>query len=131
MVLGRAAQHGRPTDIDLLDRFGKQDVGLCNRLLKRVEVNHHQIDQGNARLFGLTQMILVVTQAEQPTVYLGVQGLNPAIHHLRESRMLTHLNYLHPVILQKFRRTARGKYVITELIGQCLGKRSQSRFVAN
>ena len=45
VVLRRAAQHGRPADVNVFDRVVQRDVRLGDRLLERIKVHHHEINR--------------------------------------------------------------------------------------
>ena len=84
VVLGGRAQHGRATDIDMLDGVGKGHIGRGNGLLKLVQVNRHEVNHLDIVLAGLSHVLLGVTTAQQGAVHLGVQRLHATIHHLWE-----------------------------------------------
>ena len=62
VVLGRAAEHGRTTDVDVLDGVVQVDTGLGHRRLEGVEVHHHQIDGQDAVLAHRGLMHRIATQ---------------------------------------------------------------------
>src|SRR5215469_5316457 len=76
VILGSAPQHGRPTDVDLLNRLIQSDVRLGYRTLKRVEVNGDQIDRFNLVSRRLLLVNGIVSQKKQSTVYLGMERFN-------------------------------------------------------
>ena len=50
MVLGRGAQHRRPADVDVLDRFVIGAVGPRDRRGERIEIDDQQVDRLDAVL---------------------------------------------------------------------------------
>ena len=48
MVLGRAAEHGRPANVDVLNGVVKRDIRFRDGLLKGVEVYDHEINGHDA-----------------------------------------------------------------------------------
>jgi hypothetical protein len=56
VVLGCRTQHRRPADIDIFNGFFKGTVGLRDRRLERIEVDHDHVDGSNPMLFHLRDM---------------------------------------------------------------------------
>ena len=90
VVLGRRADHGRAANVDILDRRLKRSTRRNGRL-ERIEVDPHQIDrQDIVRVHG--RLVLGrITIAQEAAMHLGVQGLDPAIHHFRKARQIRHV----------------------------------------
>jgi hypothetical protein len=55
VVFRGGTHHRRSADVDLLDRFLARHAGLGDRRLERVEVDHHEIDRGDAVLLHRTR----------------------------------------------------------------------------
>ena len=81
VVLGAAADHGRASDVDLLDGLPEGDPLPGNGLLKRVEIHADEVDGEDAVLLGLGSMGGIIPQEQQAPMHLGVEGLHSAIHH--------------------------------------------------
>ena len=64
VVLGRGANHGRSTDIDVLDELFVGSPLLVERLLKWVQVNHGNVDGRDAVLLHLRDVIGVIQQSQ-------------------------------------------------------------------
>ncbi|MNN22236.1 hypothetical protein D3C81_1355870 [compost metagenome] len=82
-ILGGAAQHCRAADIDVLNRIGQRAVGLGGDRLERIQVQHQQVDRRDAVL--RHHRIIGTGAAQQAAMDHRVQGLDPAIHHFRET----------------------------------------------
>ena len=128
VILGGTAQHARPADIDVLDGQFRSAVGLRNGLLKRVQVDHHEINRRNPMLVCLISMGLQVLPLQKPSVHLGMQGFYPAIHHLGKSRVVAQLHHVHPGIPERLGRTPGGNQ-LHPAAGQKLGKIHQPGLV--
>ena len=76
------AQHGRPADVDVLDRLGLGDAGLGDGGLEGVEVHAHQVDHADAVLVGRRHVRGNVSAGEKASVDARVQRLDAAVHHL-------------------------------------------------
>ena len=82
MVLGGGAHHRRSADVDLLDQLVDRDAGPAERGRERVEVDHDQLERGDA---GRDQLPAVVGNAairEEAAVDPRVEGLDTAVEHL-------------------------------------------------
>ena len=88
MVLGGGTNHGRATDVDVFDGIFEGATGFGHGIGEGIEVNHHHVD-GLDGMLGHDGIVLTAT-AENAAVYLGVQGLDPAIHHFREAGVVGH-----------------------------------------
>ena len=65
MVFGPASEHGRSTDIDLLDRLFQRNTVLGNRIFERVEVHDHQIDHFDV-VIGRSCTVLIIAKQRRP-----------------------------------------------------------------
>ena len=100
VVLGRRAHHGRPADVDLLDGVGAAHVRPLDGRLEGVEVHDHQVDALDPVRGHRVRVARLLAQGEDAAVDLGVQGLDPAVHHLGEARVRGHLGDGHAGLLQ-------------------------------
>jgi hypothetical protein len=85
VVLGGGAQHGGPADIDILDELRQRRAGLGGHFLETVEVDHHHVDGCYAVSLNGRHVLRVVAHGEDAAGDSGVQGLDAAVQHLRES----------------------------------------------
>ena len=88
MVLGRRADHRRPADVDLLDRLFERHARLADRGFEGVEIDDHQFEGQDAVLGQGLHVLGVVVPAEDAAVDLGMQRLEPPVHHLGEARVV-------------------------------------------
>ena len=107
VVLGRAAHHGRTTDVDVLDAVIVGAVGLGHRGGEGVEVHHQQVDRRDA-VFG-HHRVVDAAAAEQATVHLRVQRLHAAIHHLGEAGVCGYFRHWQASACEQLRGTARAE----------------------
>ena len=84
VVLGRRAQHGRATDIDVLDGGGQRAIRACGDGIEGIQVDHQQVDRADAML--AHHRIVDAAAAEQAAMHERVQGLDPTIHDFRKAR---------------------------------------------
>jgi len=81
VVLGCRADHGRATDVDVLDAILERGAFL-GRDLEWIKIHHQQIDRLDVVLLHRRDMLFVTADRQQPTMYLRVKRLDPAVHHL-------------------------------------------------
>ena len=86
MVLGRRAHHGRSSDIDVFDSILETAVRVGNGLLKRVQVDHHQVDRRDAML--RHDPVVDTAAPENAAVHFGMQGFYPSRHHFRKAGVI-------------------------------------------
>jgi hypothetical protein len=85
MVLRGGADHGRATNVDVLDRFFERSLA-GDRFLERVEIADEKVDANDAMLLHGAGVAFLVTQREQAPMHLGMQRLEAAVHHFGEAR---------------------------------------------
>ena len=100
MVLGRRADHRRPTDIDILDHLGVFRT-LGDGLFKWIKVHHNQIDRADVVLTHRRDMFVIIPQRQQPAMHNGVQSFHPSVHHLGEAGDLGHIFHRQTCIAQR------------------------------
>ena len=83
VILSRAAHHGGSADIDILDNLVAFRA-FGNGLGKGVEIDDHQINSGDIMFFHRSDMSGIIAPGKQAAMDLGVEGLDPAIHHFGE-----------------------------------------------
>ena len=129
VVFRRATQHGRPADVDVLDRVGVIHVRLGHRLLEGVEVHHHHVDGLNAVGVRVVHVTLVVAARKQAAVHLRVQGLHPPVHDLGKTGEVLDGDDGHARLHQRLRRAARADDLDAKLVGQRATKLRDARLV--
>ena len=82
VILGRRADHRRPADVDVLDRLVERHARPGDRGLERIQIDHHQLEGEDAVLGQGLHVVGIIVPAEDAAVDLGVQRLEPAVHHL-------------------------------------------------
>jgi hypothetical protein len=91
VVLGRGTDHGRPANVDLLDRLFQRHAGPGHGSLERIQVDHDQLE-GHDAVFGQrSQVVGMVVPAKYPAMDLRMEGLESAVHHLGEAGVLGHV----------------------------------------
>ena len=129
MVLGGGAGHGRAADIDILD--GGFEIGAArHRGLEGIEIADQKIDACDAMLLHRRGMIGLVAQRQQPAMHIGMQGLDPAIHHFGKVGDLGHIADRQARIAQRLGGAAGGDQHHA-LAGQALGEFDQAGLVGN
>ena len=108
-VLGRAAHHRRPADVDVLDRVLQRAASLCHRGLEGIQVNDQQIDRLDAVRFQRAHMRRQIAPRQQPAMYARVQGLDPAIQHFGEPGQIGHFRYRNAIRGQQAGGAAGGE----------------------
>ena len=78
VVLGGAADHRGPADVDLLDalRVGR---ARGHRLLEGIEVDHDELERVDLQLVELRHVVRLGEVGQQPGVHPRVQGLDPPV----------------------------------------------------
>ena len=92
--------------------FSMQSVearALRDRRLERIQIDHQEIDRRDAMRRHRRGMRLVVADREQAAMHLGVQCLDPAVHHFREAGELGDVDDLQPGIGQRLSRCRRSR----------------------
>ena len=130
VVLGRAPQHRRPPDVDVLDRLLKGDPGARDGLLEGVEIDDHQIDRPKPVLLDRVFMRGVAANIEQPAMNPRMQGLDPAIEHFGKTGEIAQLDHRKPRLPQRPGGAARRKQFHARP-GEGLGERNQTGLVEN
>ena len=66
-----------PARLDVFDGVFDGDVFASDRLAKRVEVHYERVNVLDAVRLNLLLVLGVITDCQQPSVYFGVQRLDP------------------------------------------------------
>ena len=85
MVLGGRPDQRRAADVDLLDQRVERDPGSLGRRLERVEVDHDELERGDARRDQLLAMVRAAAVRQDPRVDPRVERLDPAVEHLGDA----------------------------------------------
>ena len=120
-VLSCGARHGRTAHVDQLHR----GVGG-----ERVEVDHHQIDGGDAVGFQLRHMAGLTAIGQDPAVHDRVQGHHPMPEQGRVTGQLGHISHRHPGRGQRRRGASAGEQPPTQR-HQVPSELDDSRFVVH
>ncbi len=96
VVLGRAADHGRAADVDVLDRVGQPAIGPGDGFAEGIEIDGHEIDARDARLLQGFHVRARIAAGEYAAVHLRMQGLHPAVQHLGKTRVVRDLGHREP-----------------------------------
>ena len=104
VVLGRGAHHRRPADVDVLDGVLEGAAGLGDGRGERIQVDDDEVDRLDAVL--AHHGVVGAAPAEQAAVDLRVQGLDPAVHDLREAGDRRHVDRVDAVAAQQPGRAA-------------------------
>ena len=129
VVLGRRADHRRPADIDILDHCGDLGAG-SDSCLEGIEVDHHQVDGADLMLGHGAGVIGIVAHRQEAAVDLRMQGLDAAVHHLREARVVGDLGDRDAGLGDGFGR-APGRENFDAMAGQRLGQLGKTGLVGN
>lgn len=84
VVLGCRTEHGRTTDVDLLQGFRLAHPRPGDGLPERIEVGHYDVDRDDAVRGELAHVRLLAAR-EDAAVDARVKGLHPAVKDLREA----------------------------------------------
>ena len=103
---------------------------LVDGCLERVEVDHEQVDRRDAVRLHRVGMFLVVADREQAAMHLGMQRLDPAVHHLGKTGELRDVLDRQPGRRDRLRGAAGGDE-LDAMAGQRLGKFDQAGLVGN
>ena len=89
MVLGRATEHARTADVDVLDGIVQGGAWLGNGLPKRVEVDDHQVNRRDAVLCHGGFVRGVTADVQQTAVHFGMQSFDAAVQYFRKTGVFT------------------------------------------
>ena len=95
VVLGRGADHGRPTDVDLLDAVLHTGAG-GDRVGEGVEVDDDEVEGGDLQLLELAHVVGQAGVGEDAGVDARVQGLDPSVEALGEAGQVLDLGHGQP-----------------------------------
>src|SRR5262249_9943787 len=96
-------------DVDVLDGVIERAIVAGHRLLEGIEVHDDEVDRFDARLADRRHVRGRIAPREEAAVDLGVQGLDPAVQHLRVAGGIGDLGDRYAVRGEQLRRTAAGE----------------------
>ena len=129
-VLGGAAHHGRPADVDVLNGFFEGDTLLRDGLAERIEVHAHEVDGLNSILLKCLHVRGKVPACQDSAVHLRVQSLHPAVQDLGETRNFADAYGPDALALEELLRAPGGDYLPTEIY-KALHEGNQARLIAD
>ena len=107
MILGGGADHGRTANVDILDDFlARRAFGDSGG--EGIKVDDDQVDRTDLMLLHGGDMVWIVAHRQQPAVHLGVQRLDPSVHHFREAGEVGNVLHLQSRLAQSLGRAAGG-----------------------
>ena len=114
VILGRRAKHRRTPDVNILDYFIVPGVFPGDRLLKRIQIDHHKVDRFRLERGQFFAIFWVVAPVQQRAVYFRMQRFRPAVHHFGAAGERRNRNHLHPSAADSPHRTPGGYDFNTE-----------------
>ncbi len=105
VVLGGAADQGRPADIDVLDA-GIEIGAARHRFLEGIEIDDQEVDRRDVVHRHGQLVLLVVAPRQQPAMDRRVQRLDATVHDLGEAGMVGDFGHRYVGLAQHLRRAA-------------------------
>ena len=99
MIFSRRAQHRGPTDVNIFHCVRILNTRLENGFLKRIEVDHDQVNELNLIFPGRLQVAIQVPTSQETSVNVWMEGLDTAIHHLWKASHIINSNGAHSFIV--------------------------------
>ena len=116
VVLGGRTQHGRATDVDVLNCIFQRALLFGDGLLERVQIDHDHVDLRNIVLFQFRDVLGEIATGQDAAVHFRVQRLDAAIEHFRETGVIGHFRDRHAIFLQQLGGAASGQDVHAQLV---------------
>ncbi len=107
VVLGGGAHETGTTDVDLLNGFLQRDSGPLDRGCEGIEIDHHQFKRHDPVLRQSGHVVVAITAAEDSAKDLGMQRLEPAVHHFGKAGVARDFVNGQAGLLQRAGRAAR------------------------
>ena len=130
VVLGRAADHRRAADVDVLDPVLERRAGAVQRRLERIEIDDQKVDRGDVVGDHRRLMGRVGADREQPAVDARMQRLHPPVHHLGKAGDLRDVDDREPGLLER-RGGAAGRQELDAVPGQRLRQLDEAGLVGD
>ncbi len=128
VVLGRRPDEARSADVNLLDQLVERDPGPFERRRERVQVDHDELERRDPGGGQLVAMVRPTPIREDPGMDPRVEGLHPAIEHLRGAGDRRDVRHRQPRPAQRGRR-ATGRDELEAETGQTAGEIDQTGLV--
>jgi len=128
VVLGRRAQQRRPANIDVLDRIVERAARLCDGLGKRIQIDHHQIDQRQIMRPG--GAVIDAGTRQNAAVNARVERLDASAHDLRKPGMRRDLDHRN-TLFDQCPESASGRQDLDPGLGQGAAQLEQTALVGN
>ncbi len=129
LILCRRTNHGRTANIDIFNSLLERNPRPGNGLLKGIEIDHHKIDQPDAIVLQLLQM-LCRSSGQNTPMNPGMKGLDPPIQNLRKSRDLGNIANRQPRFGQRFKGAA-GRNQVKAQFHKSSGKLHKTCFIGD
>ena len=81
VIFGGGTQHGRTTDINVLDGLFKGAIGFGDGGFEWIEIDHEDVNGADRMLLHLGNVLEVAATAQQSTVDFGMQRLDPPVQN--------------------------------------------------
>ena len=91
VVFRRRPHHGRPANIYVLNGFFVAAIRARHGRFKGIQVHHDHVDGSNTVV--CHHLVIGAPAPQYAAVDGGMQGLDPARHHLRKARVIRYLGH--------------------------------------
>ena len=129
-IFRSAAHHGGAANVDVFNRVIQGAIGLGHSGLKRVEVDHQQVDGFNAVVLQRLHVFGQIAPRQQAAVHFGVQGFHTAIEHFGKAGEVGHFTHGQALGTQELRGAAGGDEFHAQLV-QGLGEFNHIGFIGH
>ena len=129
VLRGRPHQAGS-ADVDLLDQLLEPRTRVLRGLGERIEVHDDDVDRLDPLLRDRPEILRVIAPRQDAAMDGGVQGFDPALHHLGKARDVRHAGHGQARFGQRARRAA-GRDQLESARRQRMTEGDDSGFVRN
>ena len=130
VIFCRAAEHGRPADVNVLDRVVQRHVRSGDGLLERIKIHNDEINRLNVMRADSGFVRFVAANEKQTAVDFRMERFDAAIEHFGKAGVFADVFYHEPGLAQRF-GSATGGNNFNSGFCQNLRERNQARFVRN
>ena len=106
VILCGAADHRRPTDVDVFDRFRECYVRLGNRCLKWIKIDYDKVDRLESTFARLSLVFRVAALVKKSAVHARMQSFHTPFQHFGKCSETRDLTHGHAFFAQQFGRPA-------------------------